>query len=353
MKKILLSICITALLISCVGVIAFGSSVDVSAITMSTADKPTLKADDRLELSLDFYVLKDSMDYINANADDVKTIGLIAEYADDMAAPNLGEGAEISLFYSGETVINSKKHAVYTLNLGVFKPEEYMTKLAVRAFITFTLNGAPYTIASDFSAKRNTFSPYSAVYSIYTDRSATLTGEYKYETPDGSFSKIKDLDPLRKILASHLTIDIKNGRVIVANYGKYYDSLYDISYFDGVLTISMENSSIPECLPLYKEEGGGVVCNLVGYCGGVFGHGYLAACHCITGHKVNDLICAVYIPLIIVCGTEGDFSVFRLVAHHCKLLLRALDIMVGELLYSVVVDHRIRNLRPTINDIPP
>ena len=126
-----------------------------------------------------------------------------------------------------------------------------MTKLAVRAFITFTLNGTPYTIASDFSAKRNTFSPYSAVYSIYTDRSATLTGEYKYETPDGSFSKIKDLDPLRKILASYLTIDIKNGRVIDANYGKYYDSLYDITYFDGVLTISMENSSIPQWV-LYK-----------------------------------------------------------------------------------------------------
>jgi hypothetical protein len=39
--------------------------------------------------------------------------------------------------------------------------------------------------------------------------------------------------------------------VIDANYGKYYDSLYDISYFDGVLTISMENSSIPEWV-LYK-----------------------------------------------------------------------------------------------------
>ena len=251
MKKILLSICIASLLISCVGVIAFGSTVNVSAITMSTADKPTLKANDRLELSLDFYIAKDSMDYINANADDVKAIGLIAEYADEMTAPNLGEGAEISLAYSGEKIISSKKHAVYTLNLGVFKPEEYMTKFAVSAFITFTLNGTPYTIASDFSAKKNTFSPYSAVYSIYTDRSSVLTDEYQYKTPDGSFSKIKDLDPLRKILASYLTIDIKSGRVIDANYGKYYDSLYDISYFDGVLTISMENSSIPEWV-LYK-----------------------------------------------------------------------------------------------------
>lgn len=246
MKKILLSVCIMALLVSCVGVIAFGSTVDVSAITISTADKPTLKADDRLELSLDFYILKDSIDYINANATDVKTIGLIASYEEDMKAPELGEGSEISLSYSGETIINSKKHAVYTLNLGVFKPEEYMTKFAVRAFVTFTLDGTPYTLASDFSAKKNTFSPYSAVYSIYTDRSSVLTAEYQYKTPDGSFSKIKDLDPLRKILASYLTIDIKSGRVIDANYGKYYDSLYDISYFDGVLTISMKNSSIPD-----------------------------------------------------------------------------------------------------------
>ena len=106
MKKILLSICIASLLISCVGVIAFGSTVNVSAITMSTADKPTLKANDRLELSLDFYIAKDSMDYINANADDVKAIGLIAEYADEMTAPNLGEGAEISLAYSGEKIIH-------------------------------------------------------------------------------------------------------------------------------------------------------------------------------------------------------------------------------------------------------
>ena len=246
MKKILLSICIAAMILSGVCVVAFGNSVDVSAIKLITADKPNINAADRLEMSLDFYILKDSMDYITSKAEDLRVIGLLAEYSEDMKAPELGDGTEIDLIYSGDKTIDSKKYAVYTMNFGVFKVEEYMNMLAIRAFITFEINGVSHTISSDFTAKKNTFSPYSAVYALYTDRSSVLNKEYPYKAPDGSFTSVENLDPLRKILASYLIVDIKSGRVIDKNYGKYYDSLYEITYFDGVLTISMENSAIPD-----------------------------------------------------------------------------------------------------------
>jgi hypothetical protein len=206
MKKIILAVCIFALLLSCTCVIAFGNDVDISAMKLVTADQPNVTATDRLELSLDFYILKESMNYINENAENVSFIGLLAEYNVDMEAPNLGEGTEIALTYSGDKVINSKNHEVYTLNFGVFKPEEYLDMLAVRAFIKFDIRGTTYTIASNFSAKKNTFSPYSAVYTLYTDRSSVLNADYPYKTPDGSFSRIADLDPLRKILASTLRL---------------------------------------------------------------------------------------------------------------------------------------------------
>ena len=90
------------------------------------------------------------------------------------------------------------------------------------------------------------------MYKVYTDRSPVANDEYAYKMPDGSYSKVKDLDPLRKILASYLFIEIKNGNARDKNAGKYYDSLYNISYFDGVLTIELDSSSaIPEWM-LYK-----------------------------------------------------------------------------------------------------
>ena len=252
MRKIILSVCIAAIVLSCIGVVAFGDSVDINAIKLRTADTPTVNAENRLELSLEFYILKDAMDYITANGEDLRVFGTINDYTEGMAAPEIGEGTEIDLVKIEDRKIDGKNYAAYSLNFGVFKPDEYTEKMAVRAFITFRINGAPYTVASDFSESKNTFSPYSAVYKVYTDRSPVATDEYAYKMPDGSYSKVKDLDPLRKILASYLFIEIKNGNARDKNAGKYYDSLYNISYFDGVLTIELDSSSaIPEWM-LYK-----------------------------------------------------------------------------------------------------
>ena len=43
-------------------------------------------------------------------------------------------------------------------------------------------------------------------------------------------------------------LEIKDGAVVDIRENEYYKSLYNISYFDGVLTLSLDNGNFPEWL---------------------------------------------------------------------------------------------------------
>ena len=79
-------------------------------------------------------------------------------------------------------------------------------------------------------------------------RGASRRCDIAYEAPDGSFSPVPDLNALRKILSSVLYLEIKDGKVTDIRENEYYTSLYNMSYFDGVLTLSLDSASFPEWL---------------------------------------------------------------------------------------------------------
>ena len=63
-----------------------------------------------------------------------------------------------------------------------------------------------------------------------------------------TFVSVKDLNALRKILSAVLYIEIKGDKAIDTRENEYYKSLYNIEYFDGVLTLSIGNPDFPEWL---------------------------------------------------------------------------------------------------------
>mgnify|MGYP001653832315 CR=1 FL=1 len=55
----------------------------------------------------------------------------------------------------------------------------------------------------------------------------------------------------------------------------------------------------------------------------------------------------------VVDGVERQIPAARLVEHQAERLLRTLDIAVRQLFVEVVIDHRVGDLRPAVDQIPP
>ena len=165
-----------------------------------------------------------------------------------MVSPGDNLGTTIELRRGEKQLIDGKRYYAYNLSLGVISPENYNKSYAVRGFISFDLDGVSRKVASDFTKEKNVITPYENVYSMYCDRSDKKTDTHPYETADGTFSPVPDLNALRKILSSVLYLEIKDGTVKDLKENEYYKSLYTVSYFDGVLTLSVENDNFPEWL---------------------------------------------------------------------------------------------------------
>lgn len=250
MKKILIFAALLILVASAVATVAIFAAAPYSPskLKMLTAERVNVKAEARLEISVDFLIATEDIDYLEKEAKNLRVYAVMLDYDSTVVSPNDSAGTTIELSRTSNRLVNGKRYYVYNLSLGVIAPENYNKAYAVRGFISFELDGTAYKVSSDFSKERNVVTPYESVYAIYCDRASAKSDSHPYKTADGSFSPVPDLNALRKILSSVLYLEIKDGTVRDIKENEYYKSLYNISYFDGVLTLSLENDKFPEWL---------------------------------------------------------------------------------------------------------
>ena len=253
MKKIALFISlflIAAVLVAAIAAYA-NDSFDPAEFKMLTSEYVNVNAGARLELSVDFLIESEDIDYLEDHAENLRVYAVMLDYDKTAAVPTDNLGATIEMVRGDSRIIDGISYYKYNLNLGVILPENYNKSYSVRGFVSYELGGEVHKTASDFTAEKNVITPYDRVYSVYCDRSDTKNDTHPYETADGSFSPVEDLNALRKILASTLYLQIKNGEVRDIKENECYKSLYDIEYqdYDGILILSLEGGEdIPEWL---------------------------------------------------------------------------------------------------------
>ena len=250
MKKTLifsLMLVLVAALIATVAIFA-ATPYSPSKLKMLTSERVNVKAEARLEISVDFLIPTEDIDYLEKESKNLRVYAVMLDYEPTVVSPGDNVGTTIELSKSVSRLIEGKRYHVYNLNLGVILPENYNKAYAVRGFISFELNGISYKTASDFTKDKNVITPYDSVYDVYCDRSDEKSETYPYETADGNFSPVPDLYALRKILSSVLYLEIKDGTVRDLKENEYYKSLYNMSCFDGVLPLSLANDNFPDWL---------------------------------------------------------------------------------------------------------
>ena len=249
MKKIVISILAVVLLAAAAITAAAVSSrtaFDHNGVEILTAESLNITTADRLEMSQDFYIKKDTVDYLKANADVFKLFAVSCKYNEGVEELAADSGPALSLTDAGITMIGDDEYYVYRLSFGVILSDAYNDALTYRAFMRYEMFGKTYSVASDYSKETNVFVPYDAVYELYCDRSNTMSETYSYLVGDGSYSKVKDLYTMTKILTAYTYINIEEGKAINVKENEYYKSAISADYFDGVLTLYINGSDIPE-----------------------------------------------------------------------------------------------------------
>ena len=250
MKKLafVLSFVILIAVASVVIVSSAPDKFDHDEFKLMTAERVSIETDTSLSISLDFYLPQDAVDYLIERGERVTVLAVMQDYESDKPVPTLGSGTGVEVYQNGTISLDDTDYAKYTFDLGVILPENYSKSYAIRAFVKYTLNGEDYEKGSDYTVKNNVITPYERVYDAFSDRSETKTETHPYEAEDGSFVSVADLNALRKILSAVLYIEIKDGVAKDVRENEFYKSLYDIEYFDGVLTLSIGNTDFPEWL---------------------------------------------------------------------------------------------------------
>ena len=121
---------------------------------------------------------------------------------------------------------------------GIFK-SDYFT--AYRATLVLSFKD-PSGVARTVTAKSDPFTLYDVAYREYCDRSDVQTDLYPY--PAGSdFSPYPDLLHHYAVLSSGLFLTISDTDLSFPYENRIYRSPYEVTWFDGVLTVSMKNGT--------------------------------------------------------------------------------------------------------------
>lgn len=249
MKRIVISILAVILLAAAavtVAAVSSRSAFDHNDVKILTAESLNISTEDRLEMSRDFYIKKDTVDYLKANADVYKLFAVSGKYNEQIGELTADSGPALSLSDAGVTTIGEDEYYVYRLSFGVILSDAYNDALTYRAFLSYEMLGKTYSVASDYSPEENVFVPYDCVYELYCDRSDKMTETYPYLTSDGNYSKVRNLYTMTKILTAYVYIDIENGKAVNVKENECYKSVISADYFDGVLTLYIDGSDIPE-----------------------------------------------------------------------------------------------------------
>ena len=247
MKKTVVAIIILAILIAALAIVAATATTgfDPQAVEVEMSDSFDIATQDRLEISRDFYIEKSTVEYLQSKADSYKVIAIAIE-GDELDEITLSSGAAMTLPFVGEITQDKETFCVYRLNFGVILPEKYTESIFFRAFLQFKINGKNYTVSSSYSKSDNVLVPYDEVYRIYCDRSHEKNDIYRYDAGDGTYSKSNKLYSMTRILSSYMFFDYDGKTVTNKLENDYYKSPVKAEYFDGVLTLSLPGSDIPE-----------------------------------------------------------------------------------------------------------
>lgn len=206
-------------------------SINHDAVKITAADSVGVLTDGGVKFRVNFYVDADIVDKL----DKMESSRIFAVIADYRAGMDIGVNSGISVDLQRGDFLGTAGdyYYEYTLLVGGITPENVKQPLGIRGFITYTSGGEEYTVASEFRAERDVINPYESVYSAYCNK---------------TYERGTDVNSLRVFLASNLGIKIKNGVAYDELESDKYESLYDIEYFDGVLTVSLKNGDIPAWL---------------------------------------------------------------------------------------------------------
>ena len=236
MKKAALLIILALVVALGVMMIAGASNSDVELspdeIKMTTGDSVGVLTNGKVNFRFTFFVAQDDIDELESAADELSVFAVIADYTEGVE-PDAQSGVAVELSRGDKTVIGGKSVYTYTLLLGGINEDNVKDTVSVRGYVRYTDNGETHTVASDFGEEQNVINPFDAVYRAYCDE---------------SYEKGTDVNVLRNLLASHLSVKIENGVAVDELSGEGYESVYQLEYFDGVLTVSLSGGAIPEWL---------------------------------------------------------------------------------------------------------
>lgn len=201
-------------------------------IEMRSSDKIGVLTVGKVNFRFEFFVDTEDIDALEQVADNVSVFASVADYIEGEEL-SVDSGIAVAMAKSGPLTVGGKSVYKYTLKLGGINEKQVRSAIGVRGFITYELDGTEYTVASDFSEKKNTIVPYDAVYAAYCDK---------------TYEENTDTNELRTFIASYLDVVIENGVARDVLESEKYESLYNIEYFDGVLTVSLEGGDIPDWL---------------------------------------------------------------------------------------------------------
>ena len=248
MKKtvIVIAVALAFIAITAIAVTSALYTFDHSDVEILTAQNLDITTKDRLEMSVDFFVRKETVDYLEQNADTFKIFAIARDYDENMGEFNENSGPALTPALVGTEEINGLVYNVYRLSFGVIMPDKYMQPITYRAFISYKMASKSYVVSSEYSVDKNVVVPYDAVFEAYCDRSDTVTDEYPYSAGDGTYTAMKDIYTATKILTSYTYIEITDGKAVNIKENGIYKSPIDQEYFDGVLTLYINGSDIPD-----------------------------------------------------------------------------------------------------------
>jgi hypothetical protein len=248
MKKtvIVIAVALAFIALTAVAVTSALYTFDHSDVKILTAERLEITTTDRLEMSVDFFVRKEIVDYLENNADTFKIFAIARNYDENMGEFNENSGPALTPSLVGTKEIDGIVHNVYRLSFGVIMPDKYMQPITYRAFISYKMASKNYVVSSDYSLDKNVVVPYDEVYSVYCDRSEIVTDDYPFSAGDGTYTRVKDIYTATKILTSYTYIEINEGKAVNIKENGIYTSPINQEYFDGVLTLYINGSDIPD-----------------------------------------------------------------------------------------------------------
>ena len=202
-------------------------------VTLERGTDAELITEYGIDIAFPFSVEKATYEYLLGKYSDFNISAKYTEYTED--EENLfNDAIPAVVIERGEEGDNINFLAVVS---GILS-EDYNTDFITVLEMSFTDEfGEPYVIRTASSVAN----VHETALMEYTDRSSKRDDYYTHSDGVGGYTPYDDLSIRRTILYTTLHVSAKNGVAADLSLCENYTSPYEISYFDGVLTVAMKN----------------------------------------------------------------------------------------------------------------